>query len=147
MADEAIRQLLYFSKSTRHMSEEDLSDILRISRVENRKRGITGLLIFVGWYFIQCLEGTRDDIGQLLENIRNDGRNHEVTVLIDRPVDKRAFPEWNMGFRPVAETKLLQEAGFLNVTTGKDLENILKDEDEAIFVLMRTFYANNAPGD
>ncbi len=137
------RQVLYHSRATREMSAEDLRDLLTEARDLNQTHGVTGLLFYIERHFIQCIEGTQADIGQLVDNILADGRNTAFSVLFNRDVPARAFPDWSMGYRAFAVDDLRNEPGFHNIRTAADLD-ALATAGNVAFDLMRSFYTANA---
>jgi len=50
-----MHQLAYISTIGLHMREQDIEDILQVSRSNNRRDGITGLLVADGVRFLQVL--------------------------------------------------------------------------------------------
>lgn len=90
-------RLLYYSKTN---SDVDLSidHILKSARRFNESKFITGMLWFDGDYFIQILEGSRENINLVYERIFKDKRHHTLTLMDFREVNERIFPSWNMGY-------------------------------------------------
>jgi hypothetical protein len=80
------------------MTEEDLVAILKKSHENNGRLGITGMLLYRGGNFLQVLEGEEKVVNERLEVIMGDTRHHQVTLLLKRPVPKRQFEKWEMGF-------------------------------------------------
>ena len=118
---ELLRQLLYISRAVRDLGDPDLTELLRQSRHNNLLHGVTGLLLYVNLHFMQCIEGTPEAIGRLIANIREDSRNVEVTVLLDRPVAERSFSDWSMGFRAMSLAELREEAAFHDLRDTSEL--------------------------
>lgn len=87
---------LYISHSTMDMSPEDLAKILRVSVVNNPKRGITGVLMYHEGMFMQYLEGPDDQVAETLAIIKDDPRHRNMFVLINDPIAERHFPDWAM---------------------------------------------------
>ncbi|UTA46688.1 BLUF domain-containing protein [Simiduia sp. 21SJ11W-1] len=75
---------------------QGLIDIERTAKQRNRHLNITGVLLVDGGHFIQLLEGYREDLDTLLASISRDARHTNVSILMDEPISKRAFGEWNM---------------------------------------------------
>lgn len=90
--------LIYASSATRTMTSEDLLAILSKSHENNRRLGITGMLLYRGGNFLQVLEGEEKVIDERFNIIMQDPRHHQVTLLLKRPVTKRQFEQWEMGF-------------------------------------------------
>ncbi|MFV3407052.1 BLUF domain-containing protein [Bdellovibrio bacteriovorus] len=90
--------LVYFSKAAEDLSYTDIREILEVSRRNNARLGITGLLIFRDGYFVQLLEGDEAPVRDVLTAIRDDDRNYSVKVLIEAIGAERLFPDWSMAF-------------------------------------------------
>ena len=88
-------QLIYSSQPFGY-NLEILSSILTTSRVNNKKREITGALICREDIFLQLLEGPKEDIEETYDSIKRDDRHLNVQNLIDHNVDDRLFPAWAM---------------------------------------------------
>ena len=91
--------LVYVSSATGQFAEADLPNLLRQSRLKNRRLGVTGLLLYEGGNFIQVLEGAPAAVDGLYETIERDPRHHRTIVLLRERIDRRRFPNWAMGFR------------------------------------------------
>ncbi len=137
-----MRQLLYVSLATDCMSENDLQELLNISRKANKEYSITGVLIHIYHRFIQCIEGEPNDIEQLITNIRKDKRNKSVTVLRDMEIKDRIFNDWSMGFINNGNDTTVISDAFFKISSLKDLEHI-KGLDEELFSLMANFYRSS----
>ena len=63
----------------------------------NRRRDITGLLVYGGGMFLQWLEGPRQAVEALMAVIRNDPR-HETIVRLQvlDGLKERLYPSWSM---------------------------------------------------
>ena len=93
-------QLIYSSQPFGY-NLEILSSILTTSRVNNKKRNITGALICREDIFLQLLEGPKTDIEETYGSIKRDDRHLNVQQLVDRNIDQRLFPAWAMKDDPV----------------------------------------------
>lgn len=121
-----LKYLVYTSVAAPGLNDDDLDAILAVARRHNASAGITGLLLLRGGMFVQFLEGTAEDIDQLLASIRRDERHTDVKVIIEEPVDRRRFPDWRMGFRRPRETAAPRRGGvrdsFHDLTSGSARE-------------------------
>lgn len=97
--DKPVR-LIYVSIMTVDCDTEALEDILKVSRVNNAKRQITGMLCYDPAFFMQCIEGPREAINELYTDISRDKRHTNLTLLEYVDADARLFSEWSMGFIP-----------------------------------------------
>ncbi len=91
-------RLIYISYAKQDMSDADIKQILEKSKINNKSKHVTGLLMYSDRYFFQCLEGERRDVNQTYLRIAGDPR-HSKCVLIDySEVSARLFPTWSMDY-------------------------------------------------
>lgn len=90
--------LVYFSEAVDDLSYTDLQDILEVSRKNNARDNITGLLIYRDDFFIQVLEGDQDKVEATLEKIRHDDRHYKVKILLQGMTTSPLFQDWHMAF-------------------------------------------------
>ena len=87
--------------------EEDinpvLDDIVTKSKINNPEYGITGLLFYHKQRFIQVLEGERDALEGLMSILEKDNRHTNIQRILDQPIKKRGFEDWNMDSLNLAE--------------------------------------------
>jgi hypothetical protein len=93
--------LIYFSHSRMNLEYnpicESLNTLLETSNRNNESNGITGALVFDSDWFVQCLEGERDQIWSTFQKIECDPRHAHVTVVEMLRTDGRSFGKWWMG--------------------------------------------------
>lgn len=94
-----VRQLIYISASPDRDAPRGIEDILATSRRNNEREGVTGLLVFTDGSFFQVLEGDAAVLERRFLTIRNDRRHSFVTLLADREIAARMFPDWAMAWR------------------------------------------------
>ncbi len=94
-----MRQIIYISTATAIATPEDPATILEVSRRNNVRDGLTGLLYFDGKRFLQVLEGDEAPIASALTRIHRDKRHRAIVVLSDRDVGTREFGDWSMAYR------------------------------------------------
>ena len=92
-------QLVYISSARPLFTREDIADILQVSRRNNARDAVTGLLVYKSGSVIQFLEGPADPVRTLFGKIRLDPRHYRVTKLYEQEIAARDFPDWTMGFR------------------------------------------------
>lgn len=90
-------RLLYASRAASALSPEAIDNILAQSRCHNPAVGITGILCYSGDIFMQVLEGGRDAVCELYNNIVRDDRHHDVRLLSFEEIGERRFSSWTMG--------------------------------------------------
>jgi hypothetical protein len=92
-------QLAYFSTAATEQNSATVHEILVASRVNNRRDGITGLLVAGGNRYMQVIEGPAYAIEILFEKIRRDDRHVGVTAFLTRRIIRRSFDGWSMAYR------------------------------------------------
>ena len=91
-------QLAYISSSRSPVDQALLDEILAVSRRNNERCGVTGLLVSGGKRFLQVLEGPDQAVLTAFARIQNDHRHFALVVLATRPVTERAFGGWSMAY-------------------------------------------------
>jgi hypothetical protein len=91
-------RLIYASRLSEECDRKALEKILEVSRRKNEELGITGALCYDPDFFLQCLEGPRDEVNELFKLIIQDKRHKKVTLLEYCEIDQREFDGWNMAY-------------------------------------------------
>lgn len=86
----------YVSEATSSVTQSDLKVILNTAQAFNRRRGITGCLIYEQGHFAQVLEGAEQDLEALMQRIAQDSRHRNLRVVWSGPVEKPMFEQWSM---------------------------------------------------
>lgn len=89
-------QLVYISSAKDVVSAQALAEILAVSRRNNVRADVTGLLVVGGRRFLQALEGPEQAVLAAYARIQNDPRHRACVLISSRAVSKRAFGEWSM---------------------------------------------------
>jgi hypothetical protein len=121
--------LVYTSIAARDFDDASLRELLDECRFKNARRDITGMLLFRNGRFFQILEGPDTMIRDLMERISEDPRHQGVRILLDARIDRREFPDWTMGYRPMAVSEVEVPAGFRD--TFEDLDRV--DDPNVVF--------------
>ena len=92
-------RLMYASRASAPAEAEVLASILKKSKDNNARSGITGVLCFCAnaGIFLQVLEGARGAVSALYNRIAQDARHHEVVLLSYGEISERSFSSWAMG--------------------------------------------------
>ncbi len=104
--------LIYVSIATDEPGSEELLEILRVSRVNNTRDDITGLLLYKDRRFMQLLEGPETAVCATFARIARDMRHHDVTILLEEKAEGRDFPDWSMGFQALDDEAVRATPGF-----------------------------------
>jgi hypothetical protein len=116
--------IIYFSKATNVMQDEDLVLLLEESRNWNKTHGLSGMLIYIrgeqmlnpkAGKFMQVLEGTKEEVQSIFEKIKLDKRHQDITVLNEAIVKKRNFESWLMGFQAIESEFYKTMPGFFEL--------------------------------
>lgn len=81
--------------------EATVADILKVSRANNARMEVTGLLLAHQGWFVQALEGPRRSVSQVFGVIGRDLRHAQLELLGGGATDRRLFGEWSMCGRTV----------------------------------------------
>ena len=134
-----MKQLAYLSTAVRLMTDDELIDLLKVARRRNAEHDVTGVLLYCDGTFIQVLEGESDHLDLIFDSISKDIRHKNIIRLIEGKLDKKYFPDWNMGFAAIDKDKARELTSFLS-STGE----ILDDESGNILAsILKTFIATN----
>ncbi len=109
-----------------------LEDINKSAKNKNKECNITGVLFFHDGQFLQIIEGEEKDLRNLMSHIENDDRHCEINYLIDTPVEKRGFPDWNMDSLILGEGHKLEHEMMKSITAGFE-KNLLPRSDTLVY--------------
>lgn len=108
-------RLIYVSTADEKIDKDEFRKILDTAIRINSQKGLTGMLAFNGRYFLQALEGDRDEVNKLYNQLNLDQRHHSLAVLKFEEIQHRQWSSWSMGFAAAkTENKLL----FLKYSAG-----------------------------
>jgi hypothetical protein len=105
-------QLIYVSAAIKDFPASQLTSLLLRARDNNRRLGISGLLIHHSGSFFQVLEGGEVVVETLFQRIAADPRHHRVLVLQRGNVKEPSFGDWSMGFVEGERAALQRVPGF-----------------------------------
>lgn len=88
--------IAYRSKAITPLSERQLHDLLVTSQTNNRKSGLTGLLIYDEGQFFQWIEGDPDQLADMWDAIQHDQRHTDIELMGRQSVPLRFFGDWDM---------------------------------------------------
>jgi len=110
VAADTLLSAVYVSCASKELTDQQLADLLELSRENNRKRGITGMLLYRGGDFMQVIEGPAAHIEHLLKALAADKRHTGMIVLKKTFIPERQFSGWQMAFRDLngADVKNLE---------------------------------------
>jgi len=80
------------------MDMKQLEDIVSVSRENNPRMCVSGVLCYAPGLFLQCLEGPRKAVNEIYRTIMGDPRNKDGILLKYAEIDERVFEEWSMAY-------------------------------------------------
>ncbi|WP_373491072.1 BLUF domain-containing protein [Parasphingorhabdus sp.] len=78
------------------LNHDDFQAIVQVAQCNNQRLGITGLMLFNGFNFIQCIEGERTAANDCLHRIGLDERHSGLTILNHHEMSGRQFAQSHM---------------------------------------------------
>ena len=108
----SLHSVVYVSIASQPFSTDELSHLLARSRERNEEVGITGMLLYKSGCFLQAFEGEETQVRVLHERIVGDSRHRNIVLLLNGPIEKRAFSAWSMGFKHLEEADVQSLPGF-----------------------------------
>jgi hypothetical protein len=133
--------LVYLSTATTTFSEEEFKNILSISRENNSRVGVSGVLIYCDGNILQVLEGSKENVYGIYNKIYLDPRHTDLIVLQSRDIAARSFEDWSMGFKSSTKSEFDQIEGYLDLRT--QVENSKSDSMNQVKTLLVDFINNN----
>jgi hypothetical protein len=91
-----VKSVGYISTSAIGLDHNDLRAIANTAADANLRSGITGLLLFNGFNFLQFIEGDAAAIDDCFARIAIDRRHHGVVRIRDSVIASREFAGWSM---------------------------------------------------
>ncbi|HEV2678454.1 MAG TPA: BLUF domain-containing protein [Aliidongia sp.] len=88
--------LVYVSSATRRFEAAELRDLLEISRQNNARVDVTGMLLYADGDILQVLEGDKPAVDALFHRIEGDPRHRLVFKLYEGETEHRQFGDWSM---------------------------------------------------
>lgn len=138
----SLHRLIYTSSRKNNCTEADIKQILLVSREDNAKRNVTGILLHSDKRFLQYLEGDKSTLEGLYNHIKKDDRHGGAMIRDFSPIANRSFGQWQMGFKDLSDESIQYNTD----TTAEDkktLNDLLDEstsmEDSKLRILQRFF--------
>jgi len=134
--------LMYVSTSVKLLNDEELLDILKISRENNSSKDVTGLLLYKGGNFMQVLEGPDEAVEAQYEKIKADPRHKDVNVLSREQISARQFPAWEMAFQNLDNPEVKNEPGYSQFLQDEFIADVYRENPLQAYIMLLTFRDN-----
>lgn len=95
---DSLTTLIYRSTQTDALAPSALHLLVQRARIRNARLQVTGVLLYDGTRFMQCLEGPRSAVDLVYSSITEDDRHKGIALLYEHGAAQRDFSEWSMGF-------------------------------------------------
>ena len=125
-----IYYLIYLSSATILYTDDELNDILSVSRKNNEKREISGILLYHDGSILQVLEGDEEQVKEVYDIIAKDNRHNGLITMVSGYTTERNFPDWSMGFRKISKGEWSDLTGYIKLDTEIVLSRIKGDNSE-----------------
>lgn len=118
-----MQQLVYISTARSIvLSSAEVEDILQVSRRNNVRDGLTGLLIVGSRRFLQVLEGEPAALERAYARIKADPRHFALVELSRKEVSGQSFGTWAMGYEHGGANLLTTVTKLTDRITDPDLK-------------------------
>jgi hypothetical protein len=134
--------LIYVSSSVKLLTNDELLEILKVSRENNHAKEITGLLLYKGGNFMQVLEGDEEIVRALYQKIAQDPRHKDVSLISEEQIQKRQFAAWEMAFTNLDSPEIRKEAGYSQFLEDEFTAEIYRENPLRAYIMLLTFRDN-----
>jgi hypothetical protein len=95
----AMSRLVYFSEIKIEPTERDrqIQELQKVAVSQNRRRHVTGALVYDDRWFAQALEGEIQFVEEIFARILRDTRHTNIRIVSNAIVPARLFAKWSMG--------------------------------------------------
>jgi hypothetical protein len=131
-------QLVYMSSLVTDQAEI-LPAILDSSVRNNKRRNITGMMLYSAGNVMQVLEGEKYAVLETFQAIQMDARHRGVFVLIEEEIVSRKFASWSMGFRQLSKADLERLPVSANFFKVRPEEIALRDQPSDALTILESF--------
>jgi hypothetical protein len=138
-----MKRMIYCSQATLDFSPEELVALLELSRANNERSGLSGMLLYSSQSFLQMLEGDQLALEETYGRILEDDRHANLRLLMNSEVSERLFPDWTMGFEHVDDEELAEELDGFTPELDYPLVNPDLITNGGVAQRLLTLYAQN----
>jgi len=138
-------KIIYISHLKKPFKRLDFVNVLVKSRLNNLRLGVTGVLIYNDFIFIQYLEGEKSNVIRLMDKISVDSRHYNIVYLFHGvTTTKRIFNTWGMGFSHITAENSLKIIGIEQSVKSDIIKKVALHEGcPAADVLLNILKLNN----
>lgn len=134
-----LKYISYVSEQSHTLSETNIEELLKKSRVRNSIRGITGVLIYFEGVFTQFLEGPEIEVDKLYKKISSDKRHRNLRKLFSGNTEDRYYRDWSMAYKTIDQDKASEITGYRPFDKTKFFEPHLDSKEHPGVMLLESF--------
>jgi len=138
-----MKRIIYCSQATHDVSPDELVALLELSRRNNSRAGLSGMLLYSSQSFLQVLEGDEVALRATYDRILHDDRHTALRLLLDAEVPAPLFPDWTMGFEHVDDEELADDLDGFTAATSYPLVNPDLITNAGVAQTLLQLYARN----
>lgn len=138
-----MKRLIYCSQASYDIDPDELVALLEISRRNNARAGLSGMLLYSSQSFLQVLEGEPGALAATYARIGADEQHANLRLLLDADVAAPLFPDWTMGFEHVDDEELAEDLDGFTPAIGYPLVNPDIITNAGVAQTLLTLYAKN----
>lgn len=135
------QHLVYVSSAVSLPGPDALADILQVSRENNLRDGLTGILLYSAGTYFQALEGPPESVERTYGRIEQDPRHSGSSVLLREPKASRYFEAWEMAFYNLDDPDGSAPEGFSSALSRQGSWASFPDDPQRVHALLRAFRA------
>ena len=102
--------ITYVSSAVLQFRESTLQDLVEQCQANNKRLGVTGVLVYSDGNFMQVIEGPDLVTHALYDKIKRDNRHRDVTTINIQPLEVREFQGWSMAYNIIPPRTLRENA-------------------------------------
>jgi hypothetical protein len=102
--------ITYVSSAVRQFRESTLLDLVDECQANNKRLGVTGVLVYSDGNFMQVIEGPDLVVHALYDRINRDDRHRDITTVVIQTLESREFEGWSMAYNIIAPRALRAHA-------------------------------------
>lgn len=137
-----MKLITYYSSQCGNFKEEHLKGLLEVAIANNKKKDITGILLYAKACFFQVIEGPDDAVDELFEKIQKDERHVAVTKVIEEQITERRFADWSMGGLAL-DPKLTDHEAVFELSEQVIDNKVTSPPQDILKTLLKTFYKSS----
>ncbi|PWQ95681.1 BLUF domain-containing protein [Leucothrix arctica] len=111
--------LIYASQAVHEFSRQDIVELLSDVKQKNQQLDVHGMLLYDKGSFFHILEGDKEIIHDLFDQIVKDEKYQKVTKIIFEAIPKMFFSDWSMGYSSLSRSELEQMDGMNDFFVGQ----------------------------